>query len=282
MRSSPSRPRAARPPPGVAGGSGSAAAWSRPRPPWSWRSCSSSARAASRRWATPWPSPSARRRATRPPSTRTNPKRVEKEVGGVWFPNYDYERDTGWKPIGSRTDDLDGRRAVTVAYKGAGGPVSYTIVDGAPLEVPKGVPWHDYARFRAAIRATTRASASSPGRRAVAPASSPARARTSTPCSRRQVRRRTAAVRCADDARRSPCHPRPRRELGRLARRGDWERFRTVWHDDGRMMATWFQGPDEEFIRVSREGFERGVRSCTSSAAHSSTWRATARSRRRR
>jgi len=41
---------------------------------------------------------------------------------------------------------------------------------------------------------------------------------------------------------------------------GDWERFRTVWHGDGRMMATWFQGPAEEFIRVSREGFERGVR----------------------
>jgi hypothetical protein len=41
---------------------------------------------------------------------------------------------------------------------------------------------------------------------------------------------------------------------------GDWERFRTVWHDDGRMMATWFQGNGEEFIRVSREGFERGVR----------------------
>jgi hypothetical protein len=41
---------------------------------------------------------------------------------------------------------------------------------------------------------------------------------------------------------------------------GDWERFRTVWHDDGRMMATWFQGPAAEFIQVSREGFERGVR----------------------
>jgi hypothetical protein len=41
---------------------------------------------------------------------------------------------------------------------------------------------------------------------------------------------------------------------------GDWERFRTVWQDDGRMMATWFQGPAEDFIRVSREGFERGVR----------------------
>jgi hypothetical protein len=41
---------------------------------------------------------------------------------------------------------------------------------------------------------------------------------------------------------------------------GMWERFRTVWHDDGRMMATWFQGGADDFIRVSREGFERGVR----------------------
>lgn len=40
---------------------------------------------------------------------------------------------------------------------------------------------------------------------------------------------------------------------------GDWERFAGVWHDDGVMMATWFQGPAREFIRVSREGWERGV-----------------------
>ncbi len=40
---------------------------------------------------------------------------------------------------------------------------------------------------------------------------------------------------------------------------GDWERFATVWHEDGFMMATWFQGPAGDFIRVSREGFERGV-----------------------
>jgi hypothetical protein len=40
---------------------------------------------------------------------------------------------------------------------------------------------------------------------------------------------------------------------------GDWERFRTVWHDDGRMMATWFQGTADEFIAVSKQGFERGV-----------------------
>jgi hypothetical protein len=40
---------------------------------------------------------------------------------------------------------------------------------------------------------------------------------------------------------------------------GDWERFRTVWHDDGWMSATWFQGPAEEFIEVSRAGFDKGV-----------------------
>ena len=40
---------------------------------------------------------------------------------------------------------------------------------------------------------------------------------------------------------------------------GDWDRFRTVWHDDGVMMATWFQGPASEFIRVTREGWAKGV-----------------------
>jgi hypothetical protein len=40
----------------------------------------------------------------------------------------------------------------------------------------------------------------------------------------------------------------------------DWSRFRSVWHSDGRMMATWWQGPFEEFIRVSQEGWDRGVR----------------------
>jgi hypothetical protein len=40
---------------------------------------------------------------------------------------------------------------------------------------------------------------------------------------------------------------------------GDWDRFATVWHGDGWMTATWFQGPASRFIEVSREGFERGV-----------------------
>jgi hypothetical protein len=40
----------------------------------------------------------------------------------------------------------------------------------------------------------------------------------------------------------------------------DWDRFRTVWHKEGWMMATWFQGTFEEFIRVGKEGYEKGVR----------------------
>ncbi|MSO67171.1 MAG: nuclear transport factor 2 family protein [Pseudolabrys sp.] len=39
-----------------------------------------------------------------------------------------------------------------------------------------------------------------------------------------------------------------------------WDRFRTVWHADGQMWATWFQGSFEEFIKVSQEGYDRGVR----------------------
>jgi len=40
---------------------------------------------------------------------------------------------------------------------------------------------------------------------------------------------------------------------------GDWERFATVWHPDGVMMATWFQGSFKEFIRVTKEGWAKGV-----------------------
>ncbi|MBO9512729.1 MAG: nuclear transport factor 2 family protein [Variovorax sp.] len=40
---------------------------------------------------------------------------------------------------------------------------------------------------------------------------------------------------------------------------GDWERFATVWHPEGVMMATWFQGPFADFIRVTKEGWAKGV-----------------------
>ncbi len=40
---------------------------------------------------------------------------------------------------------------------------------------------------------------------------------------------------------------------------GDWERFRTVWHDDGRMMATWCQADAAGFIEASQQGWAKGV-----------------------
>jgi hypothetical protein len=40
---------------------------------------------------------------------------------------------------------------------------------------------------------------------------------------------------------------------------GMWERFRAVWHDDGRMMATWTQGGPDMFIEMSKKVFESDV-----------------------
>jgi hypothetical protein len=40
---------------------------------------------------------------------------------------------------------------------------------------------------------------------------------------------------------------------------GDWARFATCWHPDGRMMATWKQGSWRDFIDASIAGWERGV-----------------------
>ena len=39
-----------------------------------------------------------------------------------------------------------------------------------------------------------------------------------------------------------------------------WEKFRSLWHDEGRMMATWTQGTADEFIEMSKQGFAKGVR----------------------
>ncbi len=40
---------------------------------------------------------------------------------------------------------------------------------------------------------------------------------------------------------------------------GDWERFRTVWHEDGYMFATWFQAPAQDFVNARRDGWNKGV-----------------------
>jgi hypothetical protein len=68
------------------------------------------------------------------------------EVGGVAFPN-----PRSFRPVGAREDEIGGRRAVTVAYRASGDTVTYTIVDGAPLEIPAGTEWRDYGDYRMAV-----------------------------------------------------------------------------------------------------------------------------------
>ena len=62
--------------------------------------------------------------------------------------------------------------------------------------------------------------------------------------------------------------------LLRDARR--WDRFRELWHEEGRMITTWIEGSFEEFIKASQAGYEKGVRFYTFSAAPPSTLNAIA------
>ena len=38
-----------------------------------------------------------------------------------------------------------------------------------------------------------------------------------------------------------------------------WDKFRTVWHEDGVMAATWTIGPYEDFIKITEEGVKHGL-----------------------
>ena len=39
---------------------------------------------------------------------------------------------------------------------------------------------------------------------------------------------------------------------------GDWEKFASVWHDDGRMVTTWCSVDAAEFVNRCRQSFENG------------------------
>jgi SnoaL-like domain len=40
---------------------------------------------------------------------------------------------------------------------------------------------------------------------------------------------------------------------------GDWERLRGVWHEDGRMAASWREGTADQFIEANRAGWHNGL-----------------------
>ncbi len=70
------------------------------------------------------------------PPARAGDGRVRLSVGGVRFPDYAHWK--GWRAVGTRTDTVAGRAAVTVVYGRGAKRVGYTIVDGRPLSIPEG------------------------------------------------------------------------------------------------------------------------------------------------
>ena len=77
--------------------------------------------------------------ATRPPTARVavvpaDSKVLKERVADVRFPNYFGK--FGWKAVGTRTDEIDGRATRTVFYEKDGKRIAYTVVSGAALEEP--------------------------------------------------------------------------------------------------------------------------------------------------
>jgi len=77
--------------------------------------------------------------AERAPSAQVAPvpptsKLLDEKIGDVTFPNYAGK--FGWKAVGTRTDEIDGRDTRTVFYEKDGKRIAYTVVDGDALSKP--------------------------------------------------------------------------------------------------------------------------------------------------
>lgn len=73
-----------------------------------------------------------------PPPSGDNGTQLALDVEGVVFP--DFARSFGWRPVGMRRDELDGRDATTVFYEKGARRVAYVIVAGPVLPRPSGAP----------------------------------------------------------------------------------------------------------------------------------------------
>jgi hypothetical protein len=73
-----------------------------------------------------------------PDSVGTEGTQLDLDVEGVVFP--DFLESYGWKTVGVRHDEIDGRTASTVFYEKAGKRIAYTIVAGSGLDYPSGAP----------------------------------------------------------------------------------------------------------------------------------------------
>jgi anti-sigma factor RsiW len=73
-----------------------------------------------------------------PRSVGTEGTQLDLGVEGVVFP--DFVESYGWKAVGVRHDEIDGRDATTVFYEKAGKRIAYMIVAGSGLDRPSGAP----------------------------------------------------------------------------------------------------------------------------------------------
>ena len=64
------------------------------------------------------------------------PRLLQDQVDDVRFPNY--EGKFGWEAVGTRTDEIGGRKTRTVFYRKEGRRIAYTIVAGDQLAWPPG------------------------------------------------------------------------------------------------------------------------------------------------
>jgi hypothetical protein len=78
----------------------------------------------------------AERPATGPPPRPGRPGRLAVGAFGLPFP--DWADKFGWRPVGLRRDEIDGRDAVTVFYEKGGRRIGYTIVSGDRIDPPEG------------------------------------------------------------------------------------------------------------------------------------------------
>jgi hypothetical protein len=70
-----------------------------------------------------------------PPADAGDPRvKLARRVDGLYFPNW--ATTLGWRPVGTRTDHLGGRSAVTVYYQRGRMSVAYTIVSVPALAEP--------------------------------------------------------------------------------------------------------------------------------------------------
>jgi anti-sigma factor RsiW len=77
--------------------------------------------------------------AVRPPTAQVaavppTSKLLDEKIGDVTFPNYAGK--FGWKAVGTRTDEIDGRDTRTVFYEKDGKRIAYTVVEGDALPKP--------------------------------------------------------------------------------------------------------------------------------------------------